>query len=340
MPKNKPLDGITLTGHKDIFKSTVKSTDRSIKNVGDEIGGEIIINILLKELHPPDFHPFHVIDDEAMDRLARNIAKYGVREPGLVRPRFDDDGNSDGYELIAGNRRKRACELAGKTTLPVIIREMDDNEASIAMVDSNLEQREKLLYSEKAWAYRVKLEALNHSGVKGDKLSVEVLVEQTGESKNKIFRLVRLTELIVDLLDRVDNGKLAFTPAVELSYLSQAEQLAVAKAMDEYEVKPSLSQAVQLKKLKQAGELTLEMIDEVLSQPKGAANGGTVMNGCDDNCDIESDGCYENGDTDNDSDNQALKITQFRKFFPKGYTAQQMTDVITDLLQQWQLRAS
>jgi len=186
--------------------------------------GERIIEISLEELHPPEFHPFHVNDDEAMERLTLNIKQYGVREPGLVRPRTDG-----GYELLAGNRRKRACELAELPTMPVIIREMTDSDATIAMVDSNLEQREKLLYSEKAWAYKVKMEALNHNGVKAEMHSVEVLVAQTGESKNQIFRLIRLTELVCTLLDKVDTKQLAFNPAVELSYLSQAEQTAVAR---------------------------------------------------------------------------------------------------------------
>jgi ParB family chromosome partitioning protein len=188
------------------------------QRVTSENDSERIIEVRLEELYPSENHPFQVNDDESMQKLVRSIKQYGVREPGLARPRIDG-----GYELLAGNRRKRACELAGISTLPVIIREMNDDEAAIAMVDSNLERREKLLFSEKSCAYRVKLEALNHRGAKSDsprQLSVDILCEQTGESKNQIFRIVRLTELIVDLIDKVDEGKLAFNPAVELSYLS------------------------------------------------------------------------------------------------------------------------
>ena len=142
------------------------------------INGERVDEIPLEELHPPEFHPFQVNDDQSMTRLSKNIMLYGVREPGLARPRADG-----GYELVVGNRRKRACELANKPTMPVIIRDMDDDSAVIAMVDSNLEQREKILYSEKAWAYRVKLDALDHNGIKGEMLSADILAEQTGESK-------------------------------------------------------------------------------------------------------------------------------------------------------------
>jgi len=231
MPRKPQTSGnLALAGFDDIFRSSITP-----------INGESIVDLPIIELHPPEFHPFHVFDDPSMFRLVKNIEKNGVREPGLARPR-----GAGGYELLCGNRRKRACELATIPTMPVIIRDLDDTSAALAMVDSNLEQREKLLYSEKAWAYRIKMEALNHNGVKGDMLSVEVLVEQTGESKNQIFRLVRLTELVVALLDKVDARQLAFIPAVELSYLSQIEQTAVASAMDEYEVKPSHSQAVRL----------------------------------------------------------------------------------------------
>ena len=245
MLESNIAENTALTGFKDIFKNTTKRTD-----------GETVVEIPLEELYPPDYHPFQVNDDEAMERLVKSVKLHGVREPGLARPRTDG-----GYELLCGNRRKRACELAGIVTMPVIIREMDDDSATIAMVDSNLEQREKLLYSEKAWAYRIKLEALNHNGIKGDKLSVDILVEQTGESKNQIFRLVRLTELICTLLDKVDNKQLAFNPAVELSYLSQTEQTAVTSAMEKYDTKPSLSQAVRLKKLKQDDKLSIDIID-------------------------------------------------------------------------------
>ena len=264
-----------------------------------------IKNIALTELHPPEFHPFNVNDDEAMDRLANNIKLYGVREPGIVRPRADG-----GYELIAGNRRKRACEIIELPSMPVIIRDMDDADAIIAMVDSNLEQRETLLFSEKAWAYKIKMEALNHNGKKGSKHSHEVLMEQTGDSKNHIFRLIRLTELILGLLDMVDTKKIAFYPAVELSYLSQIEQTAVISAMESHGVKPSHSQAVRLRKLKQSGELTVQMIDEILSESKKPP-------------------------ADDDEDKE---ISRFRKYFPDGYTAKQIDEVISGLLREWQSR--
>ena len=299
MPKKKEIANLSLTGYNDIFAST---TADNTATTADNANGERIVEIPLAELHPPEFHPFNVFDDEAMDRLTQNIKQYGVREPGLARPRADG-----GYELLAGNRRKRACEKAEIPTLPVIIREMDDADAAIAMVDSNLEQRETLLYSEKAWAYKVKMDALNHNGVKGDRHSYEILMEQTGESKNQIFRLMRLTDLIVGLLDKVDNKQLAFNPAVELSYLSQVEQTAVIASMENHGIKPSLSQAVRLKKLKQDGTLTAEQIDEILSESKKPPK-------------------------ENEEDKE---ISRFRQYFPDGYTTKQMNKVISNLLKTW-----
>jgi len=266
----------------------------------NKTGSNRITEIPLAELYPPDFHPFEVKDDPAMSRLVRSVKRYGVREPGLARPRAEG-----GYELLAGNRRKRACELAGIAAMPVIIREMDDDSAAIAMVDSNLEQRESLLFSEKAWAYRTKLEALNHKGIKGDGLSVDILCEQTGESKNQIFRLVRLTELVPDLLDKVDAKQLPFAPAVEWSYLIRVEQATVVSAMAKYAVKPSLSQAVRLKKLSQSGELTAQAIDAVFAEAKKPPK-------------LDEE------------------LRQFRKFFPDGYTQKQKVQIITDLLRVWQ----
>jgi ParB family chromosome partitioning protein len=262
--------------------------------------GKTIMEIPIIELFPPEFHPFQVNDDEAMTRLAENIKRHGVREPGIARPR--EDG---GYELLSGNRRKRACEIAGIKAMPVIIHHLDDDSATILMVDSNLEHRDRLLYSEKAWAYRVKLEALNHNGVKGDMLSVDILVEQTGESKSQIFRLVRLTELVPVLLDKVDAGQLAFNPAVELSYLTRKEQAGVVEAMAKYEIKPSLSQAQHLKKLSQAGELACGEIDAILSvvkKPPGSKKKGSRC---------------------------------FREYFPSGYSEKQMDEVIIGLLTAW-----
>ena len=296
MAKSILGDNTTLAGFGDIFTPTIKPL---------ESNGETVVEISLEELHPPEFHPFQVKDDESMDGLVKSIKKYGVWEPGLVRPRSDG-----GYELIAGNRRKRACELAGLPALPVIIREMDDCTATITMVDSNLKQRKQILPSERAWAYKVKMEALNHNGIKGSKHSHEILMEQTGESKNQIFRLMRLTELVVGLLDMVDTKKIAFNPAVELSYLSQVEQIAVISAIESHGIKPSYSQAVQLKKLKQAGELTVEMIDEILSETKKQ----TAESGKD------------------------KEIDRFRHYFPTNYTARQIDEVINTLLTEWQTR--
>lgn len=261
---------------------------------------ESVIHIPLEELYPPEFHPFLVKDDEAMKKLVDNIKENGVLVPGIVRSRADG-----GYELIAGNRRKRACELAELPAMPVIIREMDDATAAIVMVDTNLEQREKLLHSERAWAYWVKMQALSHKGIKDKKQSVDILAEQTGESRSQIFRLMRLTELIVELMDKVDAKQLAFNPAVELSHLSKPEQKIVLSAMENYGVKPSLSQASQLKKLKHTGELTNEKINAVLSKNKNFTK----------------------------ADNS---IEQYRKFFPEGYTLEQMNNIIIELLHDWQ----
>jgi ParB family chromosome partitioning protein len=301
VPKTKEIRNLSLIGYNELFASTAEPSGAAVTS---DTYGERIVEITLSELYPPEFHPFNVNDDEAMDRLTENIRQYGVREPGLARPR--EDG---GYELVAGNRRKRACELAGLPTMPVIVRDMDDADAAIAMVELNLEQRETLLYSEKAWAYKVKMDALNHNGIKGDKHSYEILMEQTGESKNQIFRLIRLTELIVGLLDMVDARKIAFNPAVALSYLSQTEQTAVISSIEQHGIKPSLSQASRIKDLKQNGDLTIEMIDEILSESKKPEN-----------------------------DNEDKEISRFRKYFPDGYTAEQMNIVILDLLQEWQQR--
>ena len=200
---------------------------------------ETVVHIKLTDLYPPEFCPFIVIDNDNMNQLAISIREFGVREPGLARPRKDDKGKTiDGYELLIGGRRKRACELEGLETLPVIIRELDDDSAIIAMVDSNLGQRDRLLPSEKAWAYRIKMEAMNHKGIKGDGHSAEIIAEQSNDSRNQIFRYIRLTELIVPLLDKVDMSKLAFSPAVELSYLSHKEQADVASAMEFNAMKP------------------------------------------------------------------------------------------------------
>jgi len=290
MPRKPTVIGSSaLASYGDIFNLERSNND-----------GECVVEIPLVELFPPEFHPFQVNDDEAMTRLTESVKQYGVREPGLARPRIDG-----GYELLCGNRRKRACELAGLAAMPVIIRELDDDLAVLVMVDSNLEQREKILLSEKAWAYKMMMEALNHNGVKGDSHSYEIMMVRTGESKNQIFRIIRLTDLIVTLADKVDTRQLAFNPAVELSYLTQKEQTAVAEAMAAHEVKPSLSQAVRLKKLNQSGKLTLEMIDEMLSEAKKPPQ------------------------------SEPKSSARFRKYFPPEYSQKQMDDVIKELLTKW-----
>jgi len=292
MSRSKTNGNLALAGFDEIFNSSATP-----------MNCESVVEIAITELHPPEFHPFLINDDQGMMRLAKSVQQYGVREPGIARPL-----EGGGYELICGNRRKRACELAGIPTMPIIIRCLDDDDSTITMVDSNLEQRDKLLYSEKAWAYRLKLEALNHRGSKSDtpgQLSVEILCEQTGESKNQVFRLVRLTELIVALLDKVDSRKLAFNPAVELSYLSQMEQTMVASAMDKYEAKPTLSQAQRLKKMKKAEGLTADAIDAVFAESKRPSK--------------------------NEPENFGL----FRKYFPPDCTQRQIEAVIIELLTDW-----
>ena len=285
MPKT--MHPIALTGFTDIF--TASTSD-----------GERVAEVTLTELHAPDCHPFRVSDDEAMTLLADSIREFGVREPGLARPRTDG-----GYELLCGNRRKRACEIVGLSTMPVIIRELDDDLAAIAMIDSNLQQREKLLYSEKAWAYKIKLDALKHKGIKSDCHSADEISAQTGDNKCKVFKIIRLTELIESLLDKVDARDLAFNTAVELTYLTYEEQRVVADIMAKYDIKPSLSQAVRFKKMKQSGTLTSEIIDEVLSEPKEAAVSES-------------------------------KITlHYRKYFPPEYSPKQIEAVIIELLQGW-----
>jgi len=268
---------------------------------------ETITHIPLNDLHPPEFCPFVVIDNESMTRLTDSIKEYGVREPGLARPRKDENGNPiGGYELLIGGRRKRACELAELPLMPVIIRELDDDSAVIAMVDSNLEMRDRLLPSEKAWAYRIKIEALNHKGIKGDKLSAEVIAEQSGDSRNQIYRFIRLTELTVTLLDKVDASQLAFNPAVELSYLSHKEQAMLASEMEFTNTKPSLSQAKRLRKLKQEGNLTETSMRAILEESKPKTSHHEKIS------------------------------NRFRKYFPAEYTPRQMNDVIAGLLKNWQ----
>lgn len=295
MPYSQMKGSLALAGFDDIF------------SVSKPQNGECIQILPLIDLHAPDPHPFTVRNDEAMTKLVDNIREYGVREPGFARPNADG-----GYELLCGNRRKRACELAGLTEMPVIVRELTDEQAVLVMVDSNLYQRETILPSEKAWAYRCRMEALNHNGVKAEQNSCDIMSEQTGDSSAQIFRFIRLTELIEDLLDMVDAKQLAFNPAVELSHLTYVEQRIVFDCMGKYDIRPSFSQTVKLKKLKKAGMLTAEIIDEILSAAKGQAAPPKPKE--------------EKG---------ALR---FRKYFPPDYSPKQMETIIVELLTEWKAR--
>ena len=274
---------------------------------------EKVLEIPLSELHPFKDHPFKVKDDDAMMETADSIRQYGVLVPAIARP--DPNG---GYELVAGHRRHRASELAGKETMPVIVRDLDDDQATIIMVDSNL-QRESLLPSERAFAYKMKLEAMNHQGARADltcsqvgnklpgKKSSEVLAEQVGQSKNQIFRYIRLTELIPELLDMVDEKKIAFNPAYELSFLKKEEQTQLLDAMDSEQATPSLSQAQRLKKYSQEGHLTLDMMRVIMGEEKKS-----------------------------DLDKITFTSDTLRKYCPRSYTPQRMQETIIKLLEQWQ----
>ena len=270
---------------------------------------EKVVEIPLSELHPFKGHPFKVKDDEAMMETADSIKQYGVLVPAIARP--DPEG---GYELVAGHRRHRASELAEKETMPVIVRDLDDDAATIIMVDSNL-QRESLLPSERAFAYKMKLEAMKHQGERVDLTSSQVgtrlradelIAQQSGESRNQIQRFIRLTELIPTLLDMVDERKIAFNPAVELSYLKKEEQTLLLEAMDSEQATPSLSQAQRLKKFSQQKMLSLDVMRAVMSEEKKT-----------------------------DLDRVTLKNETLRKYFPKSYTPKQMEDTIIKLLEGW-----
>ena len=274
---------------------------------------EKVMEIPLSELHPFKDHPFKVKDDEAMMETADSIRQYGVLVPAIVRP--DPEG---GYELVAGHRRHRASELAERETMPVIVRDLDDDAATIIMVDSNL-QRESLLPSERAFAYKMKLEAMNHQGQRADltcsqvgnkstgKKSSEVLAEQVGQSKNQIFRFIRLTELIPELLDMVDERKIALNPAYELSFLKKEEQTQLLDAMDSEQATPSLSQAQRLKKFSQEGHLNIDVMRAIMGEEKKS-----------------------------DLDKVTFTSDTLRKYFPKSYTPQRMQETIIKLLEQWQ----
>ncbi|CUP38712.1 Probable chromosome-partitioning protein parB [Flavonifractor plautii] len=291
---------ISLKGYDDIF-----STEQSRA----EAQQERVQEIPLSELHPFEGHPFRVVDDEEMMKTAESVRDFGVLTPAIVRP--DPDG---GYEIVSGHRRHRASELAGKETMPAIVRDLDDDAAIILMVDANL-QRETILPSERAFAYKMKLDAIKHQGERTDltstqvaqKLSVEKVGEDAGVSKDTIRRYIRLTELIPELLDMVDTGQIKFNPAVELSYLASEEQQDFLSAMDYAQAAPSLSQAQRIKKLAQEGECTLDAMCEIMNEIKKG-----------------------------ELDRVTFKTDSLRKYFPKSYTNKQMEDKIIQLLEQWQ----
>ena len=273
---------------------------------------EKIQEIPLSELHPFRNHPFKVKDDEAMMETADSIKQYGVLVPAIARP--DPEG---GYELVAGHRRHRASELAEKETMPVIVRDLDDDAATIIMVDSNL-QRESLLPSERAFAYKMKLDAMKHQGERVDLTSSQVgtklrsdekVAKDSGESRNQVQRFVRLTNLVPELLDMVDEKKISFNPAVELSYLDEKQQQDFLEAMDASQNAPSLSQAIRIKKLAQQGEFDYDAVYNIMNEEKKS-----------------------------ELDTVTIKNETLRKYFPRNYTPRQMESIIIKLLDQWQLK--
>ena len=299
-----PIDNgnLALKGLDDLF-----STEENRQ----EEQREQVQQIPIDDLHPFTNHPFKVLDDEAMTRTVESIAQYGVLAPLIARPRPDGDG----YEIISGHRRQYAAKLAGLDTLPVIVRQMSDDAAVILMVDSNL-QREHILPSERAFAYKMKLEALKNQGARSDltsdqvgqKLwSVEQVANDAGESKTQIQRFIRLTSLIPELLDMVDEKKIAFNPAVELSYLDESQQRDFLEAMEDTQNAPSLSQAQQLKKMAQQGEFSYEKAFDVMGQEKKS-----------------------------EKDTVTIKNETLRKYFPRSYTPKQMEEKIIQLLDAWQ----
>lgn len=292
---------IVLKSVDDIFQTEENRADAQRERVQE---------IPLDQLKPFKNHPFKVRDDQRMLDTVDSIREYGVLVPAIARP--DPEG---GYELISGHRRKRGCEMAGLQTMPVIIRDLDDDAAVLVMVDSNI-QREELLPSERAFAYKMKLEALKHQGARSDLTSrqvvgklemADVVGQNAGESGRQVQRYIRLTELIPELLDMVDERKLAFNPAVEVSYLKRDEQRMLLEAMDAEQTTPSLSQAQRLKKFSQEGRLTEEAMSAIMSEEKKS-----------------------------DMDKVTLRSDTLRKYFPKSYTPKQMEQTIIKLLDVWQ----
>ena len=298
-----PIDNgnLALKGLDDLF-----STEENRQ----EEQREQVQQIPIDALHPFTNHPFKVLDDEAMTRTVESIAQYGVLAPLIARPRPDGDG----YEIISGHRRQYAAKLAGLETLPVIVRQMSDDAAVILMVDSNL-QREHILPSERAFAYKMKLDAIKNQGARSDltstqvaqKLSVEKVGDDAGVSKDTIRRFIRLTNLVPELLDMVDEKKISFNPAVELSYLDESQQRAFLEAMNDTQNAPSLSQAQQLKKMAQQGDFSYEKAFDVMGQEKKS-----------------------------EKDTVTIKNETLRKYFPRSYTPKQMEEKIIQLLDAWQ----
>ena len=299
-----PIDSgnLALKGLDDLF-----STEENRQ----EEQREQVQQISIDALHPFTNHPFKVLDDEAMTRTVESIAQYGVLAPLIARPRPDGDG----YEIISGHRRQYAAKLAGLDTLPVIVRQMSDDAAVILMVDSNL-QREHILPSERAFAYKMKLEALKNQGARSDLTSSQIgtklradekVAQDSGESRNQIQRFIRLTNLVPELLDMVDEKKISFNPAVELSYLDEGQQRAFLEAMNDTQNAPSLSQAQQLKKMAQQGEFSYEKAFDVMGQEKKS-----------------------------EKDTVTIKNETLRKYFPRSYTPKQMEEKIIQLLDAWQ----
>ena len=301
----KERANIQLTSYDDIFGGA-KSDEAKAPE------GDVVVEIPLGELHAFEGHPFKVKDDEDMAKTVESIQEFGVLQPAIVRP----DG--DGYEILSGHRRHHACEIAGLETIPCIVRDLDDDAATILMVDSNL-QREEILPSERAWAYKMKLDAMKrqagrpskNSGqldqnLKG-KFSRDLLAEQVGESSKNIQRYIRLTNLCPELMDMVDDKRIAFNPAVELSFLNQTQQKDLLEAMEYSQAFPSLSQAQRIKVLALDNKITQEGMNIILSEEKKQ-----------------------------DVDRVTLKNDVLKKYFPKSYTPKQMEDTIIKLLEQWQ----
>lgn len=300
MPKRG--GNISLTSYDDIFETDESRAESQLERVQ---------NISISELVPFKDHPFKVVDDEAMLRTTESIAQYGVLTPLIARPL-----EAGGYEIISGHRRAHAAELAGLTEVPVLVRQMDDDAATVLMVDSNL-QRENILPSERAYAYKMKLEAMKRQAGRPSKenacqvgthlRSDQELGEQVGDSARQVQRYIRLTNLIPELLEMVDQKQISFNPAVELSYLAPEEQEVFMQAMDEVQASPSLSQAQRLKKLAQEGDFTMDAAREIMNEVKKG-----------------------------DLERVTFRNEQLRKYFPRSYTTQQMQDTIIKLLDQWQ----